>query len=80
MKKLIVKSKAKCPKCKNKKELTLIEVWKGHTISWEVKNGEFDRNDGALEHGDAYKVECKCNKCGHQWTIQKAFQIDDVVV
>ena len=77
MEKDIVKSKAKCPKCKNTKELTLIEVWKGHTISWEVEDGKFDRNDGALEHGDAYKVEGKC-KCGHQWTIRGALQISDV--
>jgi hypothetical protein len=78
MEKNIVKSKVKCPKCKNKKELTLIEVWEGHTISWEVEDGKFDRNDGSLEPGDAYKVQGKCNDCGHIWTIRKALQIDDV--
>ena len=77
MEKNIVKSKVKCPKCGNKSNLKLHEIWSGHTITWEVEDGKFDRNDGSLEHGDAYKVQAEC-KCGHGWTLRKALQIDDV--
>jgi len=73
-----VNSKVRCPKCKSK-DLRLIEVWEGHTIQWEQVDGKFDRNAGSLEPGDAYKVEGKCKKCSHQWTIRKTLQIDDVV-
>lgn len=45
--------------------------------SWEVEDGKFDRNDGSLEPGDAYKVQAEC-KCGHGWTVRNALQIDDV--
>lgn len=78
MKKDIVASNVKCPKCSNTRELRLTEVWKGHTISWEVECGVFDMNDGALEPGDAYKVEAKCNSCGHIWTIRGARQIGGI--
>lgn len=74
----IVESIVNCPKCKNTKQLTLIEIWQDHTISWIVENGKFDRDDGALEMGDAYKVQAKCT-CGHMWTIRKALQIDDII-
>lgn len=75
MKKDIVASNVRCPKCSNTRELRLIEVWRSHTITWEVECGVFDINDGALEPGDAYKVEAKCKNCGHQWTIRGARQI-----
>jgi RNA polymerase subunit RPABC4/transcription elongation factor Spt4 len=74
----IVKSKVVCPKCKSN-SLTLVEVWKDHTITWEQENGEFDRKKGNLEMGDAYRVEAKC-ECGHQWRIRGALQIDDITV
>lgn len=74
----IVKSKVKCPKCGNKNTLTLSEIWKGHTVSWNVIGGKFDRDDGNLEVGDPYKVQAQC-KCGHHWTIKKALQIDDII-
>lgn len=74
-----VKSKAKCPKCKSD-TLKLNELWKDHCITWEQENGEFDRQDGYLEPGDAYKVFGECRKCGHIWTIRGALQIDDVTI
>lgn len=70
-------SKVQCPKCKSR-DLTLIEVWKGHDITWEQREGLFDRDDGVLEAGSPYKVEAKCSSCRHHWTIRKALQIDDV--
>lgn len=70
----IVKSKIKCPKCKSI-NLTLCEVWQGHTINWEHIDGEFDVQDGALEMGDAFKVQAFCHKCKNAWTIRKALQI-----
>lgn len=77
----VVASKAKCPKC-GSSTLSLIELWKGHSISWEQENGTFDRNDGALEHGDAYRVEALCrNKtCKHQWKIRGIIQIDEITL
>lgn len=74
----IVESKVKCPKCKHGNDLILIEVWIGHEITWEQINGKFDRNDGNLNPGDAYRVEAEC-KCGHHWKIKKAIQIDEIV-
>jgi hypothetical protein len=75
----IVNSKVKCPRCKSG-NLSLIEVWEGHTITWEQIDGKFDREDGALEPGDAYKVNAHCSECNHTWRIRKALQIDDIVI
>lgn len=74
----IVKSNAKCPKCQSN-NLLLIEVWKDHEITWEQKDGIFDRRDGNIEPGDPYKVEAECRNCGHKWRIRKALQITDIV-
>lgn len=68
--------KLKCPKCKGK-NFTLIEIWDDPTISWEVIDGKFDLNDGALEPGSPIRVEARC-KCGHMWKIRKASQIGNV--
>lgn len=75
----IVHSKVRCPKC-GCFSLTLTEVWEGHTISWEQEDGTFDRNNGALEPGDAYKVEGKCKRCSHVWRLRNAKQIDDITI
>lgn len=74
----IVKTKCKCPKCKSD-DLIFMEVWEGHTITWECISGKFDREDGALEPGDPYRVDGKCKKCQHVWRIRKALQIDDII-
>jgi hypothetical protein len=74
----IVNSKVKCPKCKSK-DLTLVEIWEGHAIHWQQTDGKFDRDEGILEPGDAYKVEGCCKSCKHRWTIRKALQIDDII-
>lgn len=70
-------SKVKCPKCKSN-SLTLVEVWKNHTINWVQENGFFERNDGILEPGEPYKVEAHCD-CGHRWTLRNILQIDQVM-
>jgi hypothetical protein len=74
----IVHSRVKCPKCSSK-DLFLVEVWEGHAIHWEQIDGKFDRNDGVLEPGDAYKVESVCKKCNHRWRIRNTLQIDDII-
>ena len=74
----IVKSKLKCSKCKST-HLILIEVWVGHEITWKQINGEFDRDDGNLEHGSPHHVEARCRKCGHMWKPQNCPQIDYVI-
>lgn len=71
-------SKAKCPKC-GSVDLTLIEVWKGHEITWEQREGKFNMKEGNLEPGNPYKVECKCSDCSHHWTVRKAIQIGDIL-
>lgn len=73
------KSKAVCPKCKSK-DLTLVEVWNGATISWEQIDGDFHRDEGNLEPGDAARVEGSCKKCNHRWTLRGILQIDEVIV
>jgi len=78
MKQEIVKSKLKCPKCKST-DLMVLESWKNHDIQWEQVNGEFDKNDGILEPGNPYRVEAKCSKCKHAWTVRKAKQINDII-
>ena len=75
----IVQSKCVCPKCKSN-TLMLIELWRNHSIVWEQINGQFDRHEGSLEPGDAYKLEAKCKECGHQWTIRRALQISDIII
>lgn len=72
-------TKVKCPKCKAK-NLFLIEIWVGATITWEQNEfGVFDKNDGSLEPGDPYRIECRCRKCNHTWKIRNAIQITDVI-
>jgi hypothetical protein len=67
----------KCPKCKSIPRF-LIELWRAHTIKWVVIDGKIDRDDGALEPGEPYAVECLCG-CGHEWKVRKVQQIDDVL-
>lgn len=74
----IVQSTVKCPKCKSK-DLFLIEVWHGHTISWEQQNGKFDRSYGSSDPGNPHHLEGNCKKCKHLWKIRNAFQIDFVI-
>ena len=73
-----VETTVKCPKCKST-DLLLIEIWSGHTITWEQKQNVIDRNDGNLESGDPYKVQAICSQCSHSWKVRGALQISDVV-
>lgn len=74
----IVKTTVKCPKCKSI-DLELVEVWNGATVSWQQTNGQIDRAYGNLEPGDPCKVEGRCKKCQHEWTVRGASQISDVI-
>jgi hypothetical protein len=74
----IVESIAICPKCKGI-NMKLIEVWIGHEIVWEQRNGKFDRRDGAMEPGGPAKVEGCCFDCGHKWTFRKIPQINYLI-
>ena len=74
----ILETKIKCPKCKNKKDFDLVEVYSGHTITWEVLDGKFDKNDGNKEMGDPSHMEATCGDCGHRWRIRGALQVTDV--
>lgn len=69
--------KTKCPKCKST-DLYILEIWKGHTIQWECRNGTIETNEGILEPGDPYQVEATCRKCKHIWRVRKAQQINDL--
>lgn len=71
-------SKVRCPKCKSN-NLQLIEIWEGHTISWEQEDGKFDLNNGAQEPGGPYKVQGRCRGCDHWWTIKGIRQIHYVI-
>jgi predicted Zn-ribbon and HTH transcriptional regulator len=73
-----MKTKAKCPKCKST-NLTLTEIWNGHSIQWVQENGEFDKNEGNLHEGGPVKVEAKCSDCNHSWTFRGITQIDDLI-
>lgn len=75
---IMEKSKAKCPRCKSK-DLLLTELWKDAAIEWRQTDGEFDRADGNLSEGNPYKVEAKCCKCRHTWTLKGVIQIDNVI-
>lgn len=71
-------SKASCPKC-GSKSLILLEVWKGHSITWEQIDGKFDVKDGSLEAGSAFRVEARCKDCKHTWKLRNANQIYDII-
>ncbi len=72
-----MKVNKRCPKCKGK-NLELIEVWEGHTITWQVEDGQINRNEGNIEPGDPWKVEGHCEDCDHRWTFRKTLQIEDL--
>ena len=78
-KNFIFNTKVKCPKCKSD-NFTLHEMWKGHTISWEVTNGTFDINEGIMDVGNPYQVQAYCKNCKHPWTLRKITQINDVIL
>lgn len=73
-----VKTDKKCPICKSS-SFYFVEIWAGSTITWEVNNGCFNKDDGFLCAEDAApkKVEGHC-KCGHRWTVKNAVNIGDV--
>jgi DNA-directed RNA polymerase subunit M/transcription elongation factor TFIIS len=72
-----MKSKVKCPKCKSK-DLFIAELWKDSAIEWEQRDGEIDRNDGNMSEGNPYRLQCKCSKCKHRWTLRGKIQIDEI--
>lgn len=59
--------------------MILSEVWKGHGITWDQRNGKIEREQGILEPGSPYKVYAECIKCSHLWVIRGALQITDVI-
>lgn len=73
------KLKIKCPKCKSL-DFEVTETWKGHSISWEANDGRIDPDDGNMEVGDAYRVDCVCNKCKHTWRVRGAIQVYDLYI
>jgi Zn finger protein HypA/HybF involved in hydrogenase expression len=75
----IVSSKMICPKCASK-DLSIIEISNGANITWEQRDGKFDRDDGNLECGDPVHVLGHCAKCQHRWKVRKALQITDIII
>lgn len=61
-----------CPKCKSK-EVTLVELWEGHSIVWIP--GSL-MGDGLLQPGEPYRVEGNCIACNHAWKIRGVIQIN----
>lgn len=70
-------SRVTCYKC-GSDTLTIHELWKGHSISFNQVNGKIDFNEGIMEPGSPYRVEAEC-VCGHTWTIRKAIQIGNII-
>lgn len=72
------KSKVKCPECLIQSGFCFVEVWEGHTISFDQReNGEIDPV-GYMGEGYPRSVEAKC-QCGHVWRIRGAHQITDLI-
>ena len=65
-----------CPKCKGT-DLHLKEVWTGHYVNFDYKNGII-LGKGNLECGDPYKVVAFCNNCYHEWRLKGITQISEV--
>jgi phage FluMu protein Com len=74
----LAETNVRCPKCKSA-NLSLLELWKDHSITWEQLDGKINLNEGCLEPGYAYKVQGKCYKCKHAWTVRTANQITSVL-
>jgi hypothetical protein len=62
----------RCPKC-NSQKVEVVELWKSHSVAWGP--GDAD-NEGNLDPGDPYRVEGKCQGCGHKWKFRGIIQVD----
>lgn len=78
MEKIVESKIKKCRKCKST-HLLFIEQWNGASITWEVIDGKFDRNDGNLLDGDPVYVLIRCWDCKYEWRVRGSLQIDDLV-
>lgn len=61
----------RCKKCKSEK-LSMVEYWKNHTITWFYGDSQ---DEGYLEPGEPYKVEMRCDQCGHHWRVRGCCQV-----
>ena len=66
----------KCPRCKQEPNCYL-ELWKGHSISFNVNDLGMIENEGYMEPGYPYCVVAEC-KCGHSWRLRGVLQITDL--
>jgi hypothetical protein len=65
-----------CPKCR-KSNLTLTEVWRGHSTEFNYLNGKIN-NNRANEVGNPYKVMATCNECNYYWKLKGVTQVTDL--
>jgi hypothetical protein len=61
-----------CPKC-GKDATRLTELWEGHTIHFQYRDGMRGR-EGFMKEGNPYAVNALCG-CGHVWTLRSTAQI-----
>lgn len=72
----IVKSKARCPKCRSK-NLILIEYTKCIS-TWEQIDGIIDQNEVWHDIDNIIGIYGECNKCNHKWRF-RCFQITNLI-
>ena len=66
----------KCPRCR-KEPVEYIELWKNHSISFNVDDLGMLEEEGYMEPGSPYSVEAKC-VCGFQWRLRNVSMIADL--
>ena len=58
----------KCPKCRSA-TITFTECWAGAAIWFYQVDGVIEDSDSDGEGGAPHKVEARCGKCKHEWTV-----------
>jgi hypothetical protein len=76
----IVKPNITCPFCFNEERIMISEIWINKTRNFTMLEGKIDLNAPTeIIEGEPDKVECKCLRCKHEWTVRKAKSIKELV-
>ena len=65
----------KCPKCKGT-DIVVYEVIEAIS-EHHIVNGVWLHKDDNNEYGNAIAVECRCEKCGHDFKSRRGINFDN---
>lgn len=70
-------SEIKCPKCKQNKLHSIMEILDGGSMQFEVCGSKISEQ-GIIESGSPVKLLATCKLCYHEWVLKGVKQITEI--